>query len=64
MWHDITVPEPPPPPQEVMRRVVRGVGGLDHRAWRGYSSPHPALGRGEVRQFVDGDLIEQFLDLR
>lgn len=50
--------------QEVMRKVVRGVGGLDHRAWRGFSNPHPALGGGELRQFIDGDLIEQFLDLR
>lgn len=45
-----------------MLKVVKGVGGLDHGAWRSFVNTHtqptPACG------FVDGDLVEQFLDLR
>ena len=43
-----------------MRRVVRGVGGLDHAQWRSFCN----LQRTEpAKNFIDGDLIEQFLDL-
>lgn len=48
--------------QAAMLKVVKGVGGLDHGAWRSFVNTHtqptPACG------FVDGDLVEQFLDLR
>ncbi|EFN59838.1 hypothetical protein CHLNCDRAFT_29381 [Chlorella variabilis] len=48
--------------QEAMRKVVKGVGGFDHAQWRAFSNQHmPAT---PARQFVDGDLIEQFLDLK
>lgn len=45
-----------------MRSVVEGVGGLDHSQWRAFQDessfqPYPARG------FVDGDLVEQFLEL-
>ncbi len=41
-------------------KVIRGVGGFDHEAWRTFTDMH----RSEpCRGFVDGDLIEQFLDL-
>uniref|UniRef100_A0A1D1ZT42 DNA damage-binding protein 1 n=1 Tax=Auxenochlorella protothecoides TaxID=3075 RepID=A0A1D1ZT42_AUXPR len=47
--------------EAAMLKVVKGVGGLDHGAWRSFVNTHtqptPACG------FVDGDLVEQFLDL-
>lgn len=44
-----------------MRKVVKGVGGFDHAQWRAFSN----VQRTEpAKNFVDGDLIEQFLDLR
>lgn len=44
-----------------MRKVVKGVGGFDHAQWRAFSN----LQRTEpAKNFIDGDLIEQFLDLR
>ncbi|KAG2483888.1 hypothetical protein HYH03_017282 [Edaphochlamys debaryana] len=46
--------------QAAMRQVVRGVGGLDHEAWRSFANDRRS---GEARGFVDGDLIESFLDL-
>jgi DNA damage-binding protein 1 len=47
--------------QEAMRRVVKGVGGFDHAQWRAFNNPQ----RTEAaKNFIDGDLIEQFLDLR
>ncbi|KAL4429821.1 hypothetical protein ABPG77_010938 [Micractinium sp. CCAP 211/92] len=48
--------------QEAMRRVVKGVGGFDHAQWRSFSNQHIAV--TPARQFVDGDLVEQFLDLK
>ena len=46
--------------QECMRQAVKGVGGLSHEEWRSWSSERRT---GECRNFIDGDLIEQFLDL-
>lgn len=40
--------------------MVRGVGNLDHQDWRTFNSERR---KSECRNFVDGDLIEQFLDL-
>ena len=48
--------------QDALRKVVKGVGGFDHAQWRSFSSERVA--NGECRGFVDGDLIEQFLDLK
>lgn len=45
-----------------MRKVVRGVGGFSHSAWRAFSNQY--MPTGVSTGFVDGDLIEQFLDLR
>lgn len=49
-------PRPPPPG----RQVVKGVGGLDHATWRAFRDERRSEG---VRNFIDGDLIEGFLDL-
>jgi DNA damage-binding protein 1 len=41
-------------------QVVRGVGGLDHAAWRAFRDER----RSEAaRNIIDGDLVETFLDL-
>lgn len=45
-----------------MRKVVKGVGGFDHAQWRSFANQHVAA--APARQFVDGDLVEQFLDLK
>jgi DNA damage-binding protein 1 len=42
--------------QDCLRKVVKGVGGLDHAQWRSFQNEHS---RAECRGFVDGDLIEQ-----
>ncbi|KAG0274322.1 DNA damage-binding protein 1a, partial [Linnemannia exigua] len=43
-----------------MSKVIRGVGGLDHAKWRQFRSDQRTLAS---TNFVDGDLIELFLDL-
>lgn len=40
--------------------MVKGVGGLDHAEWRAFSTER---GTQECLNFIDGDLIEQYLDL-
>ena len=45
-----------------MRKVVKGVGGLDHTQWRSFHNPFTP--HGVCKQFIDGDLVEQFLDLK
>ena len=43
-----------------MRQVVHGVGGFSHESWRAFKTQNvvaPATGA------IDGDLIEQFVDL-
>lgn len=42
--------------QECLRGVVKGVGGLDHAAWRAFDNDR---GTAPARGFVDGDLVEQ-----
>jgi DNA damage-binding protein 1 len=47
--------------QNAMNVVVQGVGGLSHEKWRSFHNEHqtrPAFG------FVDGDVVERFLDLK
>uniref|UniRef100_A0A7S3QK85 DNA damage-binding protein 1 n=1 Tax=Dunaliella tertiolecta TaxID=3047 RepID=A0A7S3QK85_DUNTE len=46
--------------QDALRKVIRGVGGLDHADFRAFRSERKV---SESRGFVDGDLIESFLDL-
>ena len=43
-----------------MRKVVRGVGGFEHSAWRSFCNERKTT---DARGFVDGDLLELFLDL-
>ncbi|CAO3569563.1 unnamed protein product [Mortierella alpina] len=43
-----------------MSKVIKGVGGLDHASWRKFRSDARTL---PSTNFVDGDLIELFLDL-
>lgn len=47
--------------QDCMRQAVNGVGGLSHEEWRSFSSERK---KGECKNFIDGDLIEQFADLK
>ena len=47
--------------QECLRRVIKGVGGFSHAEWRAFHNEHTEL---DCKNFVDGDLIEQFLDLK
>jgi DNA damage-binding protein 1 len=49
--------------QDAMRKVVKGVGGFDHAEWRSFSTPFVSAAT-DSKGFVDGDLIEQFLDLK
>lgn len=48
--------------QSAMRKVVKGVGGFVHAKWRAFTNQY--MPSGNSTGFVDGDLIEQFLDLR
>lgn len=48
--------------QTILRKVIEGVGGLSHEQWR--SSSKEMRTTVEARSFLDGDLIESFLDLR
>lgn len=47
--------------QDAMRHVVRGVGRLHHAQWRAF---HNERKKCPARGFVDGDLVELFLDMR
>ncbi|KAF9437707.1 DNA damage-binding protein 1a [Entomortierella beljakovae] len=43
-----------------MAQVIKGIGGLDHASWRTFRCESRTLASAN---FVDGDLIELFLDL-
>ncbi|EFA82352.1 UV-damaged DNA binding protein1 [Heterostelium album PN500] len=47
--------------QKGLNRVVHGVGGLPFENWRSFSTEHMTI---PSKNFIDGDLIETFLDLR
>eukprot|EP00884_Botryococcus_braunii_P023468 jgi/Botrbrau1/9805/Bobra.0322s0012.2 len=47
--------------ENAMNKVVRGVGNLDHTKWRTF---YNEKGESSYRGFIDGDLVEQFLELR
>ncbi|KAI3800731.1 hypothetical protein L1987_28825 [Smallanthus sonchifolius] len=46
--------------QTNLRKVIKGVGGLSHEQWRSFYNEKK---NAESRNFLDGDLIESFLDL-
>lgn len=46
--------------QDALNQVVRGVGGFSHKEWRTFENRRAAT---EARNFIDGDLVESFLDL-
>ncbi|EEF35767.1 DNA repair protein xp-E, putative [Ricinus communis] len=46
--------------QSNLRRVIKGVGGLSHEQWRSFNNEKKTV---EAKNFLDGDLIESFLDL-
>uniref|UniRef100_A0A1J3CXS5 DNA damage-binding protein 1 n=1 Tax=Noccaea caerulescens TaxID=107243 RepID=A0A1J3CXS5_NOCCA len=46
--------------QSSLRKVIKGVGGLSHEQWRSFNNEKRTA---EARNFLDGDLIESFLDL-
>ncbi|KAK4488128.1 hypothetical protein RD792_003870 [Penstemon davidsonii] len=43
-----------------MRKVIKGVGGLSHEQWRSFYNEKKTV---DAKNFLDGDLIESFLDL-
>ncbi|KAK7842150.1 dna damage-binding protein 1 [Quercus suber] len=46
--------------QSNLRKVIKGVGGLSHEQWRSFNNEKKVV---DARNFLDGDLIESFLDL-
>ncbi|EYU19140.1 hypothetical protein MIMGU_mgv1a0005922mg, partial [Erythranthe guttata] len=46
--------------QTNMRKVIKGVGGLSHEQWRSFYNEKKTV---DAKNFLDGDLIESFLDL-
>jgi DNA damage-binding protein 1 len=44
-----------------LANVIKGVGGLSHKDWRSFSNETKYT---VAKRFLDGDLIESFLDLR
>ncbi|KAI5671045.1 hypothetical protein M9H77_11409 [Catharanthus roseus] len=46
--------------QTNLRRVIKGVGGLSHEQWRSFYNEKKTV---DAKNFLDGDLIESFLDL-
>eukprot|EP01018_Ginkgo_biloba_P003844 Gb_36569 [translate_table: standard] len=43
-----------------LNKVIKGVGGLSHDQWRSFSNERKT---SDAKNFLDGDLIESFLDL-
>lgn len=46
--------------QTNLRKVIKGVGGLSHDQWRSFCNEKKT---SDTKNFLDGDLIESFLDL-
>jgi DNA damage-binding protein 1 len=46
--------------QQKISRVIKGVGGFIHEQWRAWSNERKT---SPAKNFIDGDLIESFLDL-
>ena len=50
--------------QEKLNKVVHGVGGLSHTQWRAFRNERrPITEASFAHNFIDGDLIESFLNL-
>ena len=50
--------------QEKLNKVVHGVGGLSHTQWRAFRNERrPITEASYAQNFIDGDLIESFLNL-
>ena len=47
--------------QQSINKVVRGVGGFSHEQWRSFYNERKTE---DAMNFIDGDLIETFLDLK
>ncbi|KAF2317850.1 hypothetical protein GH714_041167 [Hevea brasiliensis] len=47
-------------PTSNLRKVIKGVGGLSHEQWRSFNNEKKTV---DAKNFLDGDLIESFLDL-
>jgi len=47
--------------QHALSKVVKGVGGFHHDQWRSFFNERKT---SDARNFLDGDLIETFLDLK
>ncbi|KAI3937749.1 hypothetical protein MKW92_004607 [Papaver armeniacum] len=46
--------------QSNLVKVIKGVGGLNHEQWRSFNNEKKTV---DAKNFLDGDLIESFLDL-
>ncbi|KAL0407520.1 UNVERIFIED_CONTAM: DNA damage-binding protein 1 [Sesamum latifolium] len=46
--------------QTNLRKIIKGVGGLSHEQWRSFYNEKKTV---DAKNFLDGDLIESFLDL-
>lgn len=46
--------------QHNLTRVIKGVGGLSHADWRSFQNERKTV---EANGFIDGDLLEGFLEL-
>ncbi|CAI7850853.1 unnamed protein product [Closterium sp. NIES-54] len=44
-----------------LTKVIKGVGGLSHAEWRSFHNERKTV---ESKAFIDGDLVEAFLDLK
>eukprot|EP00240_Pyramimonas_obovata_P000173 CAMPEP_0118957844 /NCGR_PEP_ID=MMETSP1169-20130426/62317_1 /TAXON_ID=36882 /ORGANISM="Pyramimonas obovata, Strain CCMP722" /LENGTH=1091 /DNA_ID=CAMNT_0006905945 /DNA_START=129 /DNA_END=3404 /DNA_ORIENTATION=- len=49
--------------QAALNKVVKGVGGFSHEQWRSFCNDRKQNDNLVATNFVDGDLIESFLDL-
>lgn len=46
--------------QNNLRKIIKGVGGLNHEQWRAFNNEKNIV---DAKNFLDGDLIESFLDI-
>lgn len=46
-----------------LNTVINGVGGLSHSKWRSFRNERRRASPDGALNFVDGDLVERFLDL-
>lgn len=46
--------------QNALNKVIKGVGGFEHKQWRTFENRRAVA---EAKNFIDGDLVESFLDL-